>query len=295
MGSVCSRGAALPPSRRDFLVLAWGLLPPAASLQAAAAEATLATDWQRGLPVADYLVSEKLDGVRALWDGRMLRFRSGRRIEAPSWFTDPLGPVPLDGELWMGRGTFDQLSGTVRATAQKNPAGAMSWNAVRYQVFDSPGMVGSFEERYARLQALWPVGRSGAVGVLEQRRLPDAQALDLLLHRITAEGGEGLVLHRAAAAWQGGRSADLRKLKLQADAEARVVGHQPGQGALAGKLGALLVEDAAGRRFTLGSGFDARTRQNPPAIGTWVTYRYRGHTPAGLPRFASYLRERPPE
>lgn len=285
-------GVARTATRRDMLCLACGLAAPGAPLWAAAPEAILATDWQPGLPVPDYLVSEKLDGVRALWDGSQLRFRSGRAIAAPAAFIASLGPVPLDGELWMGRGTFDRLSGTVRASPSRSADG---WSAVRYQVFDSPGMTGSFAQRYDRLRALWPAGGSGPVSVLEQVRLPDARALDAMLQRISRSGGEGLVLHRASAPWQGGRSTDLRKLKLQPDAEARVVGYQPGRGQWSGMLGALRVEDEAGRRFLLGSGLDARTRQSPPAMGAWVTYRYRGRTPSGVPRFASFLRERPPE
>jgi DNA ligase-1 len=74
----------------------------------------LGKNWHPGLNPADFLVSEKLDGVRALWDGQLLRFRSGRRIVAPGWFLAGLPTTPLDGELWLGRGSFDRLSGIVR-------------------------------------------------------------------------------------------------------------------------------------------------------------------------------------
>jgi DNA ligase-1 len=42
----------------------------------------------------------------------------------------------------------------------------------------------------------------------------------------------------------------------------------------------------------LGTGFTDAQRAAPPAIGTWVTYRYRGTTDKGVPRFASFLRVR---
>ena len=65
---------------------------------------------------AKYLVSEKYDGVRAIWDGKVLRFRSGRAVDAPAWFIAKLPAQPLDGELWLARGRFEALSGIVRKT-----------------------------------------------------------------------------------------------------------------------------------------------------------------------------------
>ena len=50
-----------------------------------------------------------------------------------------------------------------------------------------------------------------------------------------------MVLHRADALWQPGRSDALRKLKPVQDEEAQGVGHLPGKGRLQGRLGALLV------------------------------------------------------
>ena len=99
-------------------------------------------------------------------------------------------------------------------------------------------------------------------------------------------------LHRADAHWQPGRSEALRKLTPWLDAEARVVGYLPGKGRLQGRVGALQVETADGRRFRIGSGLSDALRANPPALGALVTYRYRELTPAGLPRFPRYLRER---
>jgi DNA ligase 1 len=50
------------------------------------------------------------------------------------------------------------------------------------------------------------------------------------------------------------------------------------------------VETPEGVRFKLGTGLTDAQRKNPPAIGSVVTYRYRDVTPAGKPRFASFLR-----
>lgn len=74
----------------------------------------LAERYRGDIDVAHYWVSEKLDGVRASWDGKALQFRSGNPVPAPQWFVDALPRQPLDGELWLGRGSFDQLSAIVR-------------------------------------------------------------------------------------------------------------------------------------------------------------------------------------
>ncbi len=122
----------------------------------------LAKYWQAGMEPGGFLVSEKLDGVRALWDGHVLRFRSGRRIAAPDWFTAALPRTPLDGELWLGRGRFDRLSGTVRRSV---PVDA-DWRELRYMIFDLPGAAGPFLERAARV-----------VAVVDGARVPWLQAV----------------------------------------------------------------------------------------------------------------------
>jgi DNA ligase-1 len=99
-----------------------------------------------------------------------------------------------------------------------------------------------------------------------------------------------LVLHRADALWIAGRSDALRKLKLVPDEDARVISHLPGKGRHLGRMGALLLEMPNGQRFALGTGFSDAQRDAPPPIGAYVSYRYRDRTPAGLPRFASFLR-----
>lgn len=251
----------------------------------------LASGWRAGRDPAGFLVSEKLDGVRALWDGQQLRFRSGLPIAAPRWFTAALPSTALDGELWLGRGRFDALSGIVR---RAEPVDA-DWRDVRYMVFDLPGAAEPFGQRVARLKTVVAQVGQPWVQVVAQQSVPDAAALQALLAQTVKDGGEGLVLHRSSALWSPGRSDALLKFKPVADDEARVVAHLPGKGRHAGRLGALLLELPSGQRFALGTGFTDAQRANPPAIGSVVTYRYRDHTPKGLPRFASFLRVRSPE
>lgn len=240
---------------------------------------------------SDYLVSEKLDGVRAYWDGKHLRFRSGRLIHAPAWFTAPLPEHALDGELWMGRQSFERLSAAVR----RQPPLDAEWKNISYQLYELPNGEGSFSERIATLQARVAQADVPWLQVLSQTRVADRAALKLKLAQVVRDGGEGLMLHRADAAWQSGRSDVLLKLKQQQDAEAVIVAHEAGKGKYQGMLGAVIVMTPDGRRFRLGTGFSDTLRRTPPAIGSTVTYRYRDLTSTGLPRFASFLRVRESE
>ncbi|MCK0512555.1 DNA ligase [Aromatoleum buckelii] len=260
---------------------------PAAADTASGPAATLAMVYRDDVDPAAYWVSEKLDGVRALWDGRMLRFRSGQPIAAPQWFLDGLPREALDGELWIGRRSFEQLSGVVR---KQQPVDD-EWRQVRYMVFEMPEAPGSFTARIARIRAV-TAGGPPWLEAVEQFRVANAAALQRRFERVVAAGGEGLMLHRADAQWVAGRSDVLLKLTPWLDAEARVVAHRPGKGRLQGMLGALEVETPDGRRFRIGSGFSDAQRRAPPPIGATVTYRYRELTAKGLPRFPRYLRVR---
>ena len=248
----------------------------------------LAKPWQTTLNPADYLVSEKLDGVRALWDGHTLRFRSGRPIAAPAWFLAGLPSLALDGELWMGRRSFEQVSGTVR---KAQPVDA-EWRALRYMVFDAPQDGGPFAQRAQHLVQWLQAARQPWLQAVAQTTVADAAALQDRLDAVVAAGGEGLVLHRADALWTAGRSDALRKLKPLPDEEGTVLAHIPGTGKYQGRMGALLLETPDGKRFKLGTGFSDALRSAPPAVGSQVTYRYRDRTASGLPRFASFVRVR---
>lgn len=272
---------------------------PAAGVNAVAVQAsaalpsalTLAKNWHVDLDPVAYLVSEKLDGVRAFWDGHVLRFRSGRTIAAPDWFTAALPATPLDGELWLGRGRFDRLSGIVRRSV---PVDA-EWRELRYMIFDVPGATGPFTERVANIGAVLAAADVPWLQAVDQSRVSDRASLQRQLLALVSTGGEGLMLHRADAHWTPGRSGALRKLKLVPDEDARVIAHLPGKGRQAGRLGALLLEMPNGQRFALGTGFTDAQRETPPLPGAVVTYRYRDRTPTGLPRFASFLRVREAE
>jgi len=281
-------------SWRQVLGIALALLALTGSASPYAAAAVesppllLAERYRDNIDVSRYWVSEKLDGVRAVWDGKTLQFRSGNPVPAPRWFIDDLPRQPLDGELWLERGSFDQLSSIVR---HQSPDDA-GWRRVRYMIFELPNAPGSFTARVEQIKAVTAAANLPWLQAVPQFRLHDAAALQEMLRDIVRSGGEGLMLHRDDALYETGRSSALLKATPWLDAEARVAAHLPGKGKYAGMLGALQMQLTDGRRFALGSGLTDALRRNPPPVGTFVTYRYRELTNNGMPRFPRYLRVR---
>ena len=236
------------------------------------------------------LVSEKFDGVRAIWDGRVLRHRSGRTVSAPASFLAALPGEGLDGELWLGRERFDELSAIVRRSEPRE----LEWARVRYMVFEMPDAGGSFAERAARIASVASRTAPSPLVAVEQTHVADRDALQQRLEATVAAGGEGLMLHLASAPVEHGRNDVLMKLKPHLDAEAVVVGYRRGVGKYAEQVGALEVRAPDGRRFFVGSGLSDALRREPPLPGEAITYRYRDLTSSGLPRFATFLRRHEP-
>ena len=268
-----------------------GLQVPSA--QAGSPPLMLANVYRHGMPLQDYWVSEKLDGIRGYWDGTQLLTRGGERIAAPAWFTAGWPAIPLDGELWAGRGQFAHAVSTARQQTPDEDA----WRRMRFMVFDLPAHGGPFSERIPALSGVVSRIDQPWVQVVTQHKVPSHAALQALLDKTVALGGEGLMLHRGASLYQALRNDDLLKVKTHDDAEARVLGHVAGQGRFTGQVGALWVEAPAAdgkpaRRFKLGSGLSGPERQHPPPVGSWVTYRYRGLNDSGVPRFPTFVRVR---
>ncbi|MFK5949417.1 MAG: DNA ligase [Methylococcales bacterium] len=249
---------------------------------------TLAKSYQGQVDLTHYLVSEKLDGVRAYWDGKQLISRQGNPYPAPTWFTKNFPAQALDGELWLGRQKFQALISIVR----KKHAIDKEWQKLRYFVYDQPGLNKPFSQRLKSFQQLILLANSPYLKALKQYQIVDKNTLLKELARITALGAEGLMLHRVDAFYHAGRNGDLLKVKPYYDAEATVISYIPGKGKFSGKLGSLLVETTEGLRFRIGSGFTNQQRSNPPAIGQLITYTYHGKTLKGIPKFASFLRVR---
>lgn len=249
----------------------------------------LANVYRPGVPLRDYWLSEKYDGLRGFWDGQQLLTRGGEVIAAPAWFTAGWPAVPMDGELWSGRGRFEETLSTVRRQTPNDEA----WRRVRFMVFDLPTHPGRFTERiHACVKQVQQLNQAWVQAVPQERVASHAELM-ARLDRLVKAGGEGLMLHRGDSFYRAERNDDLLKVKTLEDAEARVLQHLPGKGRHTGRMGALLVETPEGVRFRLGTGFTDAQRDLPPAVGEWVTYRFRGVNESGVPRFASFVRLRP--
>lgn len=251
-------------------------------------ELLLAQNYQDHIDVKQYWVSEKLDGVRAYWDGKQLISRGGTIIAAPDWFTEGFPAQPLDGELWFARQQFE----TILSIVSKQQPVNSEWQQLRYYIFELPGATGTFTERVDAMQALVQQQNSPYLQAVKQFRVADRTELFALLQQLEQAGAEGLMLHYQDALYSTGRSSNLLKLKSYQDTEATVIGYRPGKGKYQGMVGALIVRTPEGLEFAIGSGLTDALRQTPPAIGTEITYRYNGYTSNGIPRFARFLRVR---
>lgn len=245
----------------------------------------LAESWDNAQDLSGWWLSEKLDGVRAFWDGKQFLSRQGNLYHAPAWFTTGLPAVPLDGELWIARKAFQRTVSIVRRQDQSE-----HWKEVKFLVFDAPAIVGPFEDRIAYLKVHLAIWNSMHTSLLDQQLCTSVEQLRNELARVEALGGEGLMLRQPGSKYVAGRSSTLLKVKRFHDAEAVVVGHEPGKGKHKGRLGALAVQLPNGKRFSVGTGFKDKERGNPPAIGTTITFRYQELTDGGIPRFPSFVR-----
>lgn len=243
--------------------------------------------------IAGFFMSEKLDGMRCYSDGGITRglpveqvpwanttklnrlkdpvvstglwTRYGIVIRAPGFWLDLLPKVPLDGELYLGRGMFQSL-----VSITKSFDAGERWRQVEYKVFDAPpdeaifanGQIDNinykkrftnilnwlrgrgrsnpwipksmgFIQRYKALQALLKDG-NGTVSVHHQEQLPFStnaavQRMNDFLNQVVADGGEGVMLKNLNSLWEPERSYSLLKHKPFHDAEATVVGYTWGR------------------------------------------------------------------
>jgi DNA ligase-1 len=244
----------------------------------------LAERWDQAQDLTGWWMSEKLDGVRAYWDGKALISRLGNRFHAPDWFLDGLPDHPLDGELWLGRKAFQRTVGIVRRQDRTD-----LWKEVTFVVFDAPALDAPFEDRFASVRDHAERHRPPYLRAHEHATCESLDHLRAELARVEALGGEGLMVRQPGSRYEAGRSTTLLKIKSFLDAEARVLEHLKGGGRHKGRLGALLVELPDGTRFSVGTGFSDAERGAPPAIGSIVAFRYQELSDGGVPRFPSYL------
>ncbi|KAL1528122.1 hypothetical protein AB1Y20_009486 [Prymnesium parvum] len=305
MGNTVAAGAAL----RGVIAAARGAGPIVhvngnAASAAAASGVMLANKYSEALDPTGWWISEKLDGVRAYWDGENFYSRNGNVFPAPDWFKQGLPSTPLDGELWAGRGQFRRCLGIVR-----NRGSGALWQYVTYLVFDAPSLAEPYESRVAYImKTVVPIDKpdqssdpstaqpttsgcpyAAPVGICQ---CTGRAHLKSELEQVQAKRGEGLMLRRPGSPYEHARSNHLLKVKSFHDEEAKVVGHEGGTGRNAYRLGALTLVTPDGRQFSCGSGLTDKDRSNPPPIGTVVTYRFPELMDNGYPRFPVFVATR---
>lgn len=234
-------------------------------------------------PIDGWLMSEKLDGVRAIWDGQKLVSRNGNEFAAPKWFTSALpSGIVLDGELFAGRGKFQA---TLSVVKKKTPVDA-EWSKIRFCVFDAPKIPTGFENRLTVVGIA--LHGNPMASLVSHRICRDAVHLAEYLAAIVASGGEGVMLREPGSKYMQCRSSSMLKHKPIDTAEAVVVATDPGEGRCAGQVGALVVWWNE-KLVRIGSGLTDDIRDNPPASGSKITFRYCGVTDSGTPRFPVFV------
>lgn len=232
-----------------------------------------------------WVMSEKLDGIRAFWDGEKLISRGGKTLTPPAWFTRHFPPFPIDGELWTKRSDFETISSIVNSR-QANER----WQQISYQIFDVPNQPGGLLKRLHVLERYLQHHPTPYIHILKQTAINNRQHLLDFLDTVTQQYGEGVVARDPIQHYQTGRLSSALKLKKHSDTECTVIKILPGKGKYQGKMGAVRCRTAEGKELKIGSGFTDAQRALPPKLGSQITFKYYGLTKKGNHRFPIYLR-----
>ena len=231
--------------------------------------------------VTGWYMSEKLDGVRAYWDGKHLISRGGKIFHVPKFFIKDFPSFELDGELWTKRGDFDYISSVVRGSVYPE-----SWERFTYNIFEVPHAKGNL------LKRLTKVKETQYLKVIKQIKVKDKKHLKQFLKEIEKKGGEGVVVRDGSLPYYIGRNNNALKVKSYMDDECEVIGYVNGKGKYNGMTGSLVCKMKNGKVIKIGSGLSDKLRKNPPKIGMMVTFKYYGFTSKGNPRFVVFMRIR---
>ncbi len=237
--------------------------------------------------ITGFLMSEKLDGIRAFWDGKKLISRGGKIINAPKYFTKNFPPFAIDGELWSARGEFEFIQSVVM---DEKPSD--EWKKLTYNIFEVPYQKGALKDRLGLLQKYLKSNTAPYLRVIKQIKCKDKAHLESYFSSIVKNGGEGVVLRDPKAPYIDKRTDKALKYKAFSDAECKLIAHHKGKGKYANLLGSFTCKLENGVLFKIGSGLSDEQRKNPPRIGSVVTYKHQGYTKKGKPRFPVFLRVR---
>ena len=240
-----------------------------------------------GKEVVGWVMSEKLDGIRGFWDGEKLVSRGGNLIIAPAWFTQSYPPFAIDGELWTKRNDFENISSIVRSKDSGD-----RWKNISHHIFEVPNQQGGLLERLLVLEKYLRANSTPHLKILKQTLIQDKQQLEMFLEEVTSHKGEGVVVRNPDTLYETGRLSSALKVKKYFDTECRVLKVLPGKGKYRSKMGSVLCQTDNGKQLKIGSGFKDKDRDNPPAIGSEITFKYYGFTKKGQFKYPVYLRQK---
>ncbi len=243
----------------------------------------LAKVYNRDINVTNWFISEKLDGVRAYWNGNELLSRQGNSFNAPDFFTKNFPNFELDGELWTRRGNFENIISIVKSGKR--------WNNLTYNIFEVPNADGNFTKRLSKIENYLKTNINKYIKIIPQITCKNLEHLKYIFENLILNGAEGIMVKNPFINYEMGRSENLLKLKPYFDAEAKVIGYRKGRGKYKGFMGSILVEFNH-KKFYIGSGFSDIERKNPPKIGSIITFKYNGFTKNKIPKFPVFLRKK---
>lgn len=234
----------------------------------------------------DYLVSEKLDGMRAYWDGKNLISKSGNIIHAPQWFLKDFPPFELDGELYTKRGDFEHIISII-----KNQKNTDSWHLLKYHIFEVPNQKGNLTQRLQVIKDYLNTHKNPYITIIPQHQFQTLEAIQNFFNQIKQDNGEGIILRKKDLAYYTGRNSNTLKYKVFLDRECKIIGYKMGKNALKNKVGSLICQDGE-KTIYIGSGLTNNMRENPPPLDTIITYKYYQTTKNNMPKHPVFLRIR---
>ena len=255
-------------------------------------------------PPTGWWVSEKLDGIRAIWDGEKFLSRNsqtglGSKVFSyvPQFVIDSMpGGVALDGEIWLGRNKFNEISSISNWIPGKKFKQAEiddKWRKIKYKIFDIPNSTEPYEERMKILDKIILNSINCCrikdlkciLEKVEVTKIKSPQHLQEIYRTLTSDGAEGVMLRAPNSSYELKRSKYLLKFKIKDDAEGIVIERLPGTGRLSGMLGSLkteLIKDSVrtGIITNVGTGFNDEERTNDPSspnfipVGSLISFSY---------------------
>lgn len=251
--------------------------------------------------VSGWLASEKLDGVRAYWDGENLLSRQGKKLNAPLSFTKNFPKFALDGELYAKELKFEEIQASVMDKLPDEKA----WSRLKFHIFDVPEASGGLLDRLEVLAKFLKNEPNQNLIIIKQIKMRDNAQFLKFTENIIAKGGEGAVVREPNAPYERKRSKNALKFKKFKDAECEVIAVNKGSGKYEKFAGSITCkafggkddkeragEPKEGTIFKIGSGLSDENRQKPPKIGSIITYKFQNLTSNGKPRFPIFLRVR---